>query len=122
MKELFLWLIVILGLIALLLYAGTKFNESAADKYYAQGRARAMIIEAQGQARLDTTTALMPYLTLGLIAIFGSAILILAVVILREKRPVERIETRYIILLPQGSKRQMYQALGRIDEIKLLKG
>lgn len=118
MKEFSLWLVVILGLIALIIFGLSSYNESAASKAYAQGQARAMIIEAQSQARQDTAMALMPYVVIGLIAVFGGAIVILAVVIMRQQEK-PRIETRYIVLLPYGNKREAYQLLS--DNVKLLK-
>ena len=126
MKQLLSWLIVILGLIALITFGLSALNESAANKAYAKGQARAMVIEAQAQARLDSAqanainqAANLPYLILALITVFGSAILVLAVVILRQQQTsiptrIEReilIETR-IIFLPAGqNRRQMWQTL-----------
>lgn len=125
MKDFFAWLVVILGLILLILFALTNYNESAASKDYAQGQARAMIIEAQSQARQDFAVIALPYVSIAVVTVFGGAILILAVVILRQKRDAKvierietRIETRYILLLPQGSKREVYKLLS--DRVRLL--
>lgn len=123
MKDLFLWLIVLIGTVALLAYAGSKFNESAASKAYAQGQARAMVIEAQSQARQDLATIALPYVAIALVTVFGGAMLVLAVVIMRQgqKQETKIIETRILILPQMGSKRQMYEMLSRANEVKLLK-
>lgn len=116
MKQFLSWSVVLLGMIALIVLLLSSYNESAANKYYAQGQARAMIIEAQ--ARLDSAQAsavnsavMLPYVVLGVAIVFGSAGLVLAVVILRQQPGgVTRIER--IILLPSGqSHHQMWQIL-----------
>lgn len=118
MKQFLSWSVVLLGMIALIVLLLSSYNESAANKYYAQGQARAMIIEAQAQARLDSAQAsavnsavMLPYVVLGVAIVFGSAGLVLAVVILRQQPGgVTRIER--IILLPSGqSHHQMWQIL-----------
>lgn len=128
MRDLFLWIIVIVLSGGFILYAVSKYNDSAASKAYAKGQARAMILEAQGQSRLDSAQAnavnlasMLPYMIVGLVAVFGGAIIILAVVIMRQQSEarIERIETRYVLLLPQGgSRREMYQLLS--DNVRLI--
>lgn len=124
-----IWIVNVILLFGLLAYIMTGYNESAASKAYAQGQARAMIIEAQGQARLDSAQAnavnlasTLPYVILGIVVVFGAVILVSAVAMFRQvaSPKIERIETRYVLMLPSGSKRQMYQRLG--DGIKLIEG
>ena len=115
MKQLFLWLIVILGLVMLIIYGLTAYNEAAAHKAYAQGQARAMVIAAQGQARLDAAQAnainqgaMLPYVVLGLsVLIVCGGITVL--LILKQAAPpaqhIIEIETRTIILLQPGQSR-----------------
>ena len=57
MKQLLLWLMVILSVIILLTAGLSNLNESIAQREYARGQARAMVIQAQGQARLDAAQA-----------------------------------------------------------------
>lgn len=122
MRQFSLWsVVVLLGMIALIVFGMSSYNESAANKYYAQGQARSMIIEAQSQARLDSAQAnavnlatMLPYVVLGVVVVFGSAGLVLAVVILRQQpggvTRIERIE-RVILLSPGQSRHQMWQTL-----------
>jgi len=130
-KQFLLWLIVILGLVSLILYASTAYNEAAANKYYAQGQARAMVIAAQGQARLDaaqagavTLAAMLPYAVLGLSVLVTFGGLALLLVLKQAAAPVQRvikIETRTIILLQPGqSRRQVWRALGGGGQGKVL--
>ncbi len=127
MKQPFSGLVILLGMIALIVLLLSSYNESAANKYYAQGQARAMIIEAQAQARLDSaqasavnSAAMLPYVVLGVAIVFGSAGLVLAVVILRQQSVgITRIER--IILLPSGqSRHQMWQTLSESVEHPLM--
>jgi len=110
-----------LGLVIIILYGLTAYNEAAANKVYAQGQARAIILEAQGQARLDaaqagvvTLAAMLPYAVLGLsvLVVFGELAFLL--ILKQSAAPVQHIETRTIILLQPGqSRRQLYRALSQ---------
>ncbi len=132
MKQAILWIIVIVGLVAVVLYGLSSLNESAANKAYAQGQARAMIIEAQGQSRLDsaqaaaiTASANIPYvvLALALASMFGSACLVVAIIAIQRQSSqtrIERIETRTVFVLGVGSRRDLWRQLS--DNAKLLGG
>lgn len=125
-----IFLVAILGLVALIIFGLDNYNQSAASKAYARGQARAMILEAQGQARLDAAqanavnmSAALPYVIIGVVAVFGGVILILAVVILNQQQQhIERIETKYVMMLPAGiSRRETYQLLsGNAESIRII--
>jgi len=111
-----LWLIVIAGAALLILYATTQYNEARADRLHAE----AAIIRAQSQARLDATSANLPYLILGVTTVFSSALIFLGVTIyLKAAPPPPHIETHTIILLPADlTRRQQYQALTQLTQLQ----
>ncbi len=74
------WLVVILATVAAILFALDQVNQSAAERAYAQ----AAVIRAQSQARLDATSAHLPYVIIGVSMIFGSALVVLGVAILQQ--------------------------------------
>lgn len=124
MKQLFLWLIVVLGLIALLMFGLSSLNEAQANKIYARGQARAMVIEAQGQARLDSAQAqavisasMFPYLALTVASIFGAVL----VTVLVTRQPIQN-ERIVVLMLPEGhSKREAFEMISGASKVKLLR-
>ncbi len=115
---------VIVGLIVIAVFGLSQFEDlqaqryrAQADKALAEGKAQAMIINAQGQARLDTAQAqslmmiaALPYLaaivgTIILGMIFLSAIGVM-VMIAKRKPEVHRIETRVMYLPAPGAPRR----------------
>ena len=129
MKHLFLWLIVVLGLVALLMFGLAQAREAAARHEYARaaaararGEAQAMIINAQAESRLHTQAANLPYVILGVVAIFGSVILYLVVARPTAPQYIERSETRIILVVePGNSRRVMWRRLSQVsDEVQLL--
>lgn len=121
------WGIIVLAVAAVLLVYGLdNLAQSQADLAYQQGQARAMVIEAQGQARLDsaqafaiTSGAAFPWL----IVFCVSALATVAVVFLLRQPPAQlspplRIVERQIIFLPPADRRQMWQTVE--NNIRLL--
>lgn len=95
-----------LALIAAILFLAGQYNQSAAERELAEGRARAMVIEAQGQARLDTATAaavtsvaMLPWGVLAVLGLLGLATIAL-VALLVIHRPAPHLIERQIIYLP----------------------
>ena len=113
-----MWALIIViiagGVIAVALVFGfDSLAQSRADLEYQKGQARALVIEAQGQSRLDsaqavavTSAAMMPWLV-----VFGvGAMFILALVYLRSQPQTPQQAQRYqpmiierqVLLLPPG--------------------
>ncbi len=122
---------VIVGLIVIAVFGLSQFEDlqaqryrAQADKALAEGKAQAMIINAQGQARLDAAQAqslmmiaALPYLvaivgTIILGMIFLSAIGVM-VMIAKRKSEVHRIETRVMYLPAPGAPRR--EVWGRLS-------
>lgn len=131
MRQLFLWLIVSLGFVALIMFGLAQAREAAAQHEYAQavrvrarGEAQAMIINAQAESRLHaaqaatiTQAANLPYVVLGVVVIFGSVMLYLVVARPTSSQQIERIETRIIFVLePGNSRKEMWQRLDQASE------
>ena len=120
------WVFVLtLALIAVIVLGLDSLTRSRAELTYQQARARAMVIEAQGQARLDsaqaaalTTAAILPWLVgLGIIA------LVVTVTLTRSTRHparIERIETRIVFLTAPQSRRQIWQLVSGEHQHPLL--
>lgn len=131
--KIFSWLLVTLALIILILFGCAQLNQTAANKTIAlaevtraRGEAQSLIIQAQGQARLDsaqatatTQAANLPYLALGIASIFGVCVLALAVVLMHQNRvsirQIERIETRIIFLPTATSRRDLWRLVSDIQ-------
>lgn len=145
MKEVFGFLVVILGLVITLAFGCARLSDAETNRAHAQaaaerarGEARAVVIEAQAESRLHSAQAAaitqssnLPYAVLSIgvtvvLAIFTGGLVFLAW--LRqtslEFHSPGRIETRTVILLPSGmSRREFWRMISaEADEIKLLGG
>lgn len=106
MKNIFWGLIIGLGLLAAVIWGLDNLAQSRADLVYQEARARAVIIEAQGQARLDsaqaaaiTSAAALPWL----IVFCTSGVVIICVVFLLRQpvnNPPAQLIERHIYYLP----------------------
>jgi hypothetical protein len=127
MRNIF-WGIFILAIAGVFgIYGLDSLAQSRADLVYQRAAGQALIIEAQGQARLDsaqafavTSGAAFPWLIVFCI----SALATVAVVFLLRQQPAQlspplRIVERQIIFLPAADRRQMWQTVG--NHIELLK-
>ena len=126
MKNIKLWLVMFLSFALLTLYGVTLYNQSVASKTTAQAQGRAAIIQALGQARLDSAQAnatnlgaMFPYAVLAASLILAVSLLALGVmIILRPNYPpggkqIEHIQTKTIILITPGqSRRELFKLLG----------
>lgn len=144
MKEAFGGLIIILGLVIVLIFGWGRLNDAEANRAYARaeaerarGEARAMVIEAAAESRLHSAQAAaitqasnLPYAVLGVGTVAALTIFIgslMFLVWIRQNAPIysppRSIETRTIILLPDGmSHREFWRSMTKTTEIKLLKG
>jgi hypothetical protein len=121
MKDLLLWLIVILGLVGLLMLASAKADDARASRLYA----RAHVIEANSSARQDLLAGLMPYAILGLATIGGVIAIValtagtVAVVTIWSSQlqagPARVIERQQMIVMiqPGQSRREIFKLLSR---------
>jgi hypothetical protein len=103
-------------IVVLLLFFGFGFAaDRAAELAYSRGMAEAMIIRAEGLASVQRAEAavLMLYASVPLAVI---ALAIVAVVYISRRRPTERIVERYYVCLPQGPRRELWQAISRERE------
>jgi len=112
-------LIVVLVLLVALVYLAIELTDFETDrlqaeayKIEAEGRARSIILEAQGQARLDSAQAMIPILAVIVLGLFGFAGLVLIAVLaivfvsylfkLRDNRqPPQQV----VYILPRGTGR-----------------
>ncbi len=115
-------------LAVLLVYGLDNLAQSQADLAYQQGQARAMVIEAQGQARLDsaqataiTSAAMLPWVVLFCV----SVVAIVCVVFLLRQPPAGAVGPRLIerqtvlLLQPGQSRRVLWQTLAEVDNEQL---
>jgi hypothetical protein len=117
-----------LGLVVILAVALGYANDSAtrqanaqANLELAQGRARAMIIEAQAESRLHsaqawaiTAGAIIPFLALAIVGLLGLSIVALASVIATRPRQLPpQLPTFTIMYLPppQATRRELWQMI-----------
>jgi uncharacterized membrane protein YciS (DUF1049 family) len=113
------YLIVTLAMFALLIFGAGGCYQAKAEREYA----RAAVIAAQGQSRLDTLAGIVPILAIVLMAVIVFGLLMLA---LRyaERQPqtitrIERIETRTIFVIPANvSRREVWRQLE--SEVKMI--
>lgn len=108
------------GLFLAYLVSNSEANrlEAQAGLEYARGQARALVIEAQGQASLDRAQAYamtlnsgLPWGVLGILGILGLALVALAFVVVargQQNRP-EVIERVIIERLPEPERRPLPQ-------------
>lgn len=110
-------IIVVLVLLAVLIYLAIELTDFETDrlqaeayKIEAEGRARSMILEAQGQARLDSTQAMIPILAVIVLGLFGFAGLVLIAVLgvvfvsyLFKLRDYRQSPQQTIYILPRGA-------------------
>lgn len=131
MKQLLVWLIVILAFAGLLALASARADDARTNRIYAQ----AHLIGAQSSARQDLLAGLMPYTVLGLAALGGIITIValtggvvaliggvVAIVAMWSERPQAAppriIERQMVILMQPGqTRRETWQQL---SEIKLL--
>lgn len=126
MKDALTWAIAIIVAIAIMLAAAGYHNETAAQRAYAQ----AAIIRAQSQARLDATSAFLPYVAIVAVAGLGvSALTVAGLVIYKwgeaapNHSPNHITETRTIILLQPGqSRRELWQTISNAETVRSIKG
>lgn len=128
MKDFLMWIVVIIGTLALLFWIIGEANEKEAGRLYA----RAHVIEANSAARQDLLAGLMPYVVVS-VSIIGGTVAVIALTVFGVaimRRPVsprqpERIietyhtrhtveRTRTILILQPGqhSRREVYKLLG----------
>lgn len=89
--------------------ARARIIEAQAQADAERARAKAQVIEAQSQARLDNTAAIMPYLVLAIVGIFGFAglaiasvfVLIFLSVWMRLRNNRQPVQNIYV--LPRGA-------------------
>lgn len=81
-------IIVVLVLLAVLIYLAIELTDFETDrlqaeayKIEAEGRARSMILEAQGQSRMDFSAAMIPILAVIVLALFAFVGLVLIAVL-----------------------------------------
>lgn len=144
MRALGMWLLVVAAFVVLALVVGTQFNESAANKEYARGQSRAMVIEAQGQNRLDTAQAqsietnaqaqsrltaataqtmimavLLPYAIVGGLGVLGIIVLFMVFYHLSKPQSVPQIERQIVYVLQPGQTPRMFYTQLNREEIYL---
>lgn len=116
MKDLILWIILLLSLVGLLTLAFAKADDARTNRLYA----RAHLVEVKSDARQDTLTGLMPYVVIVAIAIGGSVVVValmfasVAIVAIVSNRPRHPriIERQIVIVLQPGQpKRAAYSFL-----------
>jgi len=105
-------------------------DRAAADLVIAEGQARAIVIQAQGQSRLDsaqaftvTTSAVIPFIAM--LAIVGIIAGVMLAIVNRQAAPaapVHIIERQTVMVLQPGqSRRELWQMLAlsqkRIDRL-----
>jgi len=102
------------------LFGLAAYNQSVASKTTAQASAKAAIIQAQGQARLDSAQAnavslgaMFPYAILGASMLLSGSIMAIGVMmVFAAPQTAGRIETRTIVLIAPGqSKREVFRQL-----------
>lgn len=143
MNKLLSWLVVIGGLVAVILLALAQYNDAKAERFYA----RAAVVQAQGQARLDTLAGIAGIIGAGFPHVVTIALVVLVVCIvvlfviwikeladsrayrlalMRQSQPaervIERIETRTILMIPPPnlSRRQFFRMVSQAEEIHRL--
>lgn len=123
MKDFIAWLIAGIVAVAILMAAIGYNNQSAATRAHAE----AAIIRAQAQARLDATSANLPYVVIGVVALMGLCTLTLAGLVLYKwgdspaNQPPHIIETRTIIMLQPGqSRRDLWQTISNAETVKAI--
>jgi ABC-type multidrug transport system permease subunit len=124
MKNLFLWLIVILGIATLLTLASAKADDARTNRLYA----RAHLVEANSSARQDLLVGMMPYAVLGLatvggvvaiVALAAGAVAVVAVWSDRGQARPMMIERQMIIMIQPGqSRREVYKLLSNSKELQ----
>ena len=160
MKPFLGYLIVLLGLAAVIAFGCSAWEESAANRHYAaaeqaraRGDAQAQVIQAQAESRLHaaqaaavtesasaqaaavlqsasaqatltTSTAYLPYVVIGIVAILAMAGLAAVVVVVMNRGASigapRQIETRVVFVLgPGATRRELFKLLGS-SEPKLL--
>ena len=108
-------LVVVIGVgLNWLIDGETRRIDAAARLAYEQGRARAMVIEAQGQARLDSAiasqvllTSALPWGVLAILGLFGVGLLVVAIFWLIFRVETARHQPGVVYLAHPG-----WQALG----------
>lgn len=114
------WLIIIMAMMALVMFAADQVNQSAAERSYA----RAAVIRAQGQARLDATAAFLPYVIVAVSVAFGSSLIAIGLVILSRPgiapQPQRLIERQVIIVIAPSDqpRRQVWRQVSERAIIK----
>lgn len=116
MKNIFWGLIIGLGLLAALVWGLDNLTQSQADLAYQEMRGRAVVIEAQGQARLDSaqasavmSAAMLPWAVLLCVA---GVVIVCGVVVLRGNvgAPTQIIERHFYYLPAPGQVEIMFPA------------
>lgn len=106
-------IITILAIIAAIIFGLAQWTQSSADYEYQRAAGQALIIEAQGQARLDsaqataiTSAAMLPWLIVFCVSITGTV----AIVFLLRQSPRQvdppRIIVQPMMILPQAQAEQ----------------
>lgn len=118
MKDYLGYLIILIVAVALVI-AASGYN---AARQTQRAHAEAAVIRAQSQARLDATSAHLPYVVLGTGLIIGGGLVLLGCVVVwsthhgnaQHVPPTRVIETRiierYVVVLPEG-RRAMWERL-----------
>jgi hypothetical protein len=122
MKDTLVWIVTIIISIAFLLWCVGYNNETAAQRAYAE----AAVIRAQSQARLDATSAYLPYVAIVAVAGLGVSALAVAGLVLYQwgaapNHPPRVIETRTIIILQPGqSRRELWRTVSEAETAQLI--
>jgi hypothetical protein len=123
-------ILVCLALVVALFAAMGYANDRAAQYELARGRSQAIIIQAQGQARLDsaqawavTSAAALPWGALTILGVLGLGILALAaaIVVLTLNRQPLLVERQLLYLPAPGQPRsEVWRALAAGPEIEIV--
>lgn len=123
MKDFLMWTLAIIIGVTMFIAATGYNNDKRSKRLYA----KASVIRAQSQSRMDLASAVMPYVVIVAITVAGGVVLAVVAVAFAKVPPAqpgrtehververERIEIRTIILLQPGqhSRREVFKLLG----------
>ncbi len=126
--------VIILAIFALADLADSRANQTHAQAAleFERGRSQAIVIQAQGQARLDaaqaaaiSSAAMLPWGALAILGLLGLAVVALCVVIVARPRPEHRpepparISERHVVYLPTPgqSRRETWQQVAALQNV-----
>ncbi len=125
--------VIILAIFALANLADSRANQTHAQAAleFERGRAQAIVIQAQGQARLDaaqaaaiSSAAMLPWGALAILGLLGLAVVALCMVIVARPKPHRpepptRIIERHVVYLPTPgqSRRETWQQVAALQNV-----